>query len=175
MAVFRVPDAVDDAVAAGVNCALSQMMMAFERADVRLGDRVVIQGAGGLGLYATALARESGASQVVVVDGVAGRLELARQMGADEVVDFTEFGSPAACAKHVRALTAAWPRRWVSSPETQDRCRRSAAAPPSSWRTSTTRSRRRSRAVSSEPAWRWRLDDPTRPEPLTRPHPLDWH
>lgn len=105
MAVFKVPDAVDDATAAGVNCALSQMMMAFERADVRLGDRVVIQGAGGLGLYAAALARESGAANVVVVDGVAERLELALQMGADEVVDFTEFDSPSSCAKHVRALT----------------------------------------------------------------------
>ncbi|GHB73281.1 zinc-binding alcohol dehydrogenase [Streptomyces viridiviolaceus] len=105
MAVFKVPDRVGDVLAAGVNCALAQMTMAFERAQVKMGDRVVIQGAGGLGLYATALARECGASQVVVVDGVDERLELARGMGADEVVDFRELGSAEARAARVRDLT----------------------------------------------------------------------
>lgn len=105
MAVFKVPDAVNDALAAGVNCALSQMVMAFERAGVGLGDRVVIQGAGGLGLYATALARESGAAQVVVIDALPERLTLAKQFGADEVIDLTTFDSPAARARHVKQLT----------------------------------------------------------------------
>jgi threonine dehydrogenase-like Zn-dependent dehydrogenase len=105
MAVFKVPDAVDDALAAGVNCAVSQMVMAFERAQVGFGDRVVIQGAGGLGLYATALARESGAAQVVVIDAIEERLELARRMGADDVVNVAAFDSPADRAAHVRELT----------------------------------------------------------------------
>lgn len=105
MAVFKVPDEVDDNLAAGVNCALSQMVMAFERAEVGLGDRVVIQGAGGLGLYATALARECGAEQVVVIDALDDRLDLARQMGADEVVNLRDFDSPRDRARHVKALT----------------------------------------------------------------------
>ena len=32
------------------------------------GDTVVIQGAGGLGLYATAVAREMGAGKIIVLD-----------------------------------------------------------------------------------------------------------
>ena len=105
MAVFRVPDGVGDALAAGVNCALAQMIMALERGQVGLGDRVVVQGAGGLGLYATALARERGAAQVVVIDGVDERLELARAMGADEVVDFREYPSVKERVARVRELT----------------------------------------------------------------------
>ena len=105
MATFKVPDGVGDAVAAGVNCALAQMVMAFERAQVGLGDRVVIQGAGALGQYAVALARESGVAQVVVVDGIDERLELARRMGADDVVDLRQFEGPAERAAHVRKLT----------------------------------------------------------------------
>jgi threonine dehydrogenase-like Zn-dependent dehydrogenase len=105
MAVFKVPDDVDDALAAGVNCALSQMVMAFERAEVGMGDRVVVQGAGGLGLYATALAREAAAAQIVVIDGVQERLDLARRMGAHEVVDLSAFASPAERASHVKKLT----------------------------------------------------------------------
>jgi L-iditol 2-dehydrogenase len=44
---------------------------------------VVIQGAGGLGLYATALAKEMGAGQVIVVGRRPDRLTLARAFGAD--------------------------------------------------------------------------------------------
>lgn len=105
MAVFKVPDNVSDVLAAGVNCALAQMTMAFKRAEVSMGDRVVIQGAGGLGLYATALAREHGAARIVVVDGVDERLALAREMGADEVVDFREFATVEERIKRVRDLT----------------------------------------------------------------------
>lgn len=105
MAVFRVPDAVGDALAAGANCALAQVVMALERGRVGPGDRVVVQGAGGLGLYATALARERGASQVVVVDGIDERLDLARRMGADEVVDLREHPSAAERVARVRELT----------------------------------------------------------------------
>jgi threonine dehydrogenase-like Zn-dependent dehydrogenase len=105
MALFTVPDAVSDAMAAGVNCALAQMVMGLERAGVSLGDRVVVQGAGGLGLYATALAKDRGAAQVVVIDGVEERLALARQMGADEVVDLRRLPTPAERVAAVLELT----------------------------------------------------------------------
>ena len=35
-----------------------------------MGEDVVIQGAGGLGIYAIAVARERGAGKVIVIDGV---------------------------------------------------------------------------------------------------------
>jgi len=58
--VYTVPDAVSDAVAAGANCALSQVMYGLERVDQQLGEFVVVQGAGALGLYAVAVAKARG-------------------------------------------------------------------------------------------------------------------
>src|SRR5437660_9010808 len=67
-AIFRVPDELSDTMVAGVNCALSQVVGGMQLAGVRLGDDVVIQGAGGLGVYATAVAKQMGAGQVIVID-----------------------------------------------------------------------------------------------------------
>lgn len=64
-------------------------MYGLERADVTLGHSVVIQGAGGLGVLATAVAKERGA-RVVVMDKVASRLELARRFGADKLIHVDE-------------------------------------------------------------------------------------
>ena len=105
MALYRVPDTVTDTMVAGVNCALAQVVMGLERVHVGVGDRVVIQGAGGLGIYATAVARDRGAAQVVVIDGLPERLALARAMGAHEVVDMRELATPDERVARVRELT----------------------------------------------------------------------
>ena len=68
-------------------------------ADIGLGDTVVIVGQGVIGLLATAYAKQSGAT-VIAVDGIAGRRELARAWGADEV-----FAPSADVASTVRELT----------------------------------------------------------------------
>jgi threonine dehydrogenase-like Zn-dependent dehydrogenase len=63
-----------------------------QRAAVRLGDVVVIQGPGHQGLACVIAARAAGASQVIVT-GVAGdelRFEAARALGADATIDVTE-------------------------------------------------------------------------------------
>ncbi len=106
--VFKVPDELSDEMVAGINCALSQVIYGFQRAGLKLGDRVVIQGAGGLGVYACAVARESGADKVIVIDGIDERLALAREFGADEVIDFREYATPEARVKRVSELTEGW-------------------------------------------------------------------
>jgi threonine dehydrogenase-like Zn-dependent dehydrogenase len=89
--LFRIPDAVSDDVATPANCALAQVIYGLTRAGVRLGDTVVIQGAGGLGLNAVAVARDMGADRIIVVDRVTARLELARAFGADHTLSLTEL------------------------------------------------------------------------------------
>jgi threonine dehydrogenase-like Zn-dependent dehydrogenase len=59
----------------------------LEVIGIQPGDRVLIQGAGLLGLYATALAIEGGASEVVITDIDDSRLEMARRFKADEAVN----------------------------------------------------------------------------------------
>ncbi len=108
MAVFKVPDHVTDTMVAGANCALAQVVHGLERIGVGFGDTVVIQGAGGLGMYATAVAKERGAHQVIVIDGLDERLALARAMGADATVDFREHATPEARTAHVKELTGGW-------------------------------------------------------------------
>ncbi|MBI2879603.1 MAG: zinc-binding dehydrogenase [Candidatus Rokubacteria bacterium] len=103
--VFRVPEELDDELVAPVNCALSQVIFGLHQAGLRFGDQVVIQGAGGLGVQATVVAREMGASQVIVVDQVAARLELARAFGADRTLDLREVPDRKERARLVRAWT----------------------------------------------------------------------
>jgi putative phosphonate catabolism associated alcohol dehydrogenase len=102
--VYTVPDAVSDDIAAGANCALSQVMYGLERVDQQLGEYVVVQGAGALGLYAVAVAKARGAAKVIAIDGVPERLELATAFGADAVIDITATTDKDR-AKIVRSLT----------------------------------------------------------------------
>lgn len=102
--VFHVPENIPDVVAASINCGLSQVWAGIERAEIRAGERVVVQGAGGLGLYATAVAKERGAT-VIVIDAVSRRLEAAKAFGADAVIGFDDFPEPGDRAARVRELT----------------------------------------------------------------------
>ena len=103
--VFKVPDALPDEAIPPVNCALSQVLHGLEHANMKFGDVVVLQGAGGLGLYAAAVAAEKGASRIISIDGQAGRLEMARKCGATDVIDLGELRTPEARVARVRELT----------------------------------------------------------------------
>jgi len=58
-------------------------------ANVSAGDRVVIFGAGGVGLNAVIGARIAGASRIVVIDIQAKRLDQAKRFGATDVINST--------------------------------------------------------------------------------------
>jgi L-iditol 2-dehydrogenase len=107
-AVYKVPEGVPDELAGPANCALSQVIEGLRRAGAGLDDHVVIQGAGGLGIYATAVAREMGVRQIIVIDGLDDRLELARQFGADEIINLNEYRSGDERVARVKELTDGW-------------------------------------------------------------------
>jgi L-iditol 2-dehydrogenase len=71
----------------GGGCGLLTAVHIIERARLSLGDTVVVQGAGAVGLSAAALARKSGAGRVIVIGAPSDRLALALEMGADDVID----------------------------------------------------------------------------------------
>lgn len=89
---FKIPDALPDDVAAGANCGVTQMLYSLERAGLHNGQIVVVQGAGGLGLFASAIARESGAT-VIAIDGVDARLKEIMKFGAHYTIDMKTFDS----------------------------------------------------------------------------------
>jgi threonine dehydrogenase-like Zn-dependent dehydrogenase len=103
--LFKLPDTISNAAAAPINCALAQVYEALHLGGVRLGDNIVIQGAGGLGVNACAVAAELGANKVIVIDGQKPRLELAKRCGATDVIDLGNYDTPAARIERVMELT----------------------------------------------------------------------
>ena len=63
-----------------------------------------VQGAGPLGLLATAVAKISGARRVITIGAPDARLEIASEFGADEILSI-ERTSPEERTEHIRALT----------------------------------------------------------------------
>ncbi|MBV7335787.1 zinc-binding dehydrogenase [Chloroflexi bacterium TSY] len=63
------------------------------RGDVKLGDTVIVQGSGAIGLVTANCAKHSGAAQVIVVGGPADRLALAKRLGADVTINIEEVPS----------------------------------------------------------------------------------
>jgi threonine dehydrogenase-like Zn-dependent dehydrogenase len=68
------------------------MASVTEAAEIALGDAVVIQGLGLLGLYGAAMAKARGARCVIGLDAVASRLNAAKKFGADHVIDVGRVG-----------------------------------------------------------------------------------
>ena len=81
--IFKLPDPLgpDDVIGGG--CGLFTGLAAVDRATIALGDTVLVQGTGPVGLSATAFSTLSGAALVIAIGAPRARLELARAMGAD--------------------------------------------------------------------------------------------
>src|ERR687890_901730 len=117
-----VPDDISDDAAALLE-PLSVGVWACRKGWVGPGSRVLVTGAGPIGLVAVQVARAFGATEVVVSDVNPARLALARDLGATEVVDARTArlsdlprppevllecsGHPAATADAIRALDRA--------------------------------------------------------------------
>ncbi|WP_051063466.1 zinc-binding dehydrogenase [Ilumatobacter nonamiensis] len=83
--VVEVPDALADSTVVPANCALATMVAVVEKVPAG-ADRVLIQGAGLLGIYGAALLRSRGVREVWISDAVASRLDLAAEFGAHGVL-----------------------------------------------------------------------------------------
>ena len=101
--ILKLPDELSDEEATPLNCGVATMASVTEAAEIELGDAVVIQGLGLLGLYGAAMAKARGARCVIGLDAVASRLETAKKFGADHVIDIS--GTPGqAVVEEVRRL-----------------------------------------------------------------------
>ena len=84
-----VPDTLSDEQVLMCPDIMSTGFGGAEAGNIKIGDMVAVFAQGPIGLCATAGARLMGASRIIVVDRVPERLEMARRMGAHEVVDFS--------------------------------------------------------------------------------------
>jgi threonine dehydrogenase-like Zn-dependent dehydrogenase len=106
--IFKLPDALPTEAVIGAGCALITAIHGVERTGIAWRDRVVVQGAGPVGLAALAVAKSAGAGQVILVGGPKPRLEMAHRFGADHVIDLDECRAPADRIARVRELTGGY-------------------------------------------------------------------
>lgn len=85
----KIPDELADEQVILLADIASTGIAAAESADMQIGDSVAIFAQGPIGLCATAGAKLKGASLIIAVESDPARMEIAKRMGADVVLDFT--------------------------------------------------------------------------------------
>jgi L-iditol 2-dehydrogenase len=89
--IVKVPDEVSSASAAAAACAYRTVMHGFDRLGaIKPNEAVTILGAGPLGNFASAVAKDHGAKQVLTIGAPANRLEVTKRMGADVVLNLDD-------------------------------------------------------------------------------------
>ena len=83
--IIKISEAVPLPVAAIINCAVATVAGAIRSAGTLKGKRVLVSGAGMLGMVACAMARVYEAAKVVAIDVNEDRLKKAKEFGADEL------------------------------------------------------------------------------------------
>lgn len=104
--MLPIPDGLDALDFMGGGCGLPTGFHAVERAGVALGDTVVVQGSGPVGLNAAIFAQLAGAMNVFVVGAPAARLEAARRLGVEDTLDITVATGSADRVSWVRDRTS---------------------------------------------------------------------
>jgi NADPH:quinone reductase-like Zn-dependent oxidoreductase len=88
--VVPVPDYLTDVEAATLPCAaLTAWSALVEQGDVRSGDTVLVQGTGGVSIFALQIARSLGA-RVIVTSSSTAKLDQARELGAWRTINYVE-------------------------------------------------------------------------------------
>src|SRR2546427_12958731 len=104
--VLPLPYGIEPLDFMGGGCGLPTGFHVVERAGIVLGDTVVIQGSGPVGLNAAIFAQLAGALRVFVLGAPKARLEAAKRLGAEDVLDIGEVPNSADRAAWVRDRTA---------------------------------------------------------------------
>jgi threonine dehydrogenase-like Zn-dependent dehydrogenase len=104
--LLPLPEEIEPLDFMGGGCGLPTGFHAAERAGIQLGDTVVVQGSGPVGLNAAIFAQLAGALRVLVIGAPAARLDAATRLGAEDTLDITKVPDPAARAAWVRDRSA---------------------------------------------------------------------
>lgn len=85
-----VPDGLSDEEVLMCPDIMSTGFAGAESGNIKIGDTVAVFAQGPIGLCATAGAKLRGATTIIAVEAVPERIEMAKQVGADAVVDFSK-------------------------------------------------------------------------------------
>jgi len=104
--IVRIPDeaSIDRALLAVIGN--RTLVHGFEKiGGLQAGDTVVVQGSGPIGLAALLQSRLSGANRILVIGAPKARLDLARELGASQVISIEEVREPEERIRVVREAT----------------------------------------------------------------------
>jgi threonine dehydrogenase-like Zn-dependent dehydrogenase len=85
--IIRIDEDIDPAIMVAASCSGATAAHCYDLASPELGDTVLIQGPGPLGLFAVAFARNLGARNVILIGGTESRLELGGELGATHLLN----------------------------------------------------------------------------------------
>ncbi len=103
-AIMRLPASLSPAVACPASCATATVAAALEKAGELAGARVLVVGAGMLGVTACAMARTRGAAEVLCLDIDAQRRERAVAFGATRLAEPAGLSQVVAAASEGRGV-----------------------------------------------------------------------
>ena len=87
---FKVPDSLSDEQALFLSDIFPTGYMAAENCNIQPGDSVAVWGCGPVGQFAIKSAYMLGAERVIAIDHVPERLQMAREQGQAETIDFSK-------------------------------------------------------------------------------------
>jgi len=102
--VYRVPDSISSKAVSAANCALAQVYAGLQIGSVARGQKVIVLGAGGLGVCASAVASEIGA-EVYIAEMAPHRMAKAVQFGAHHTIDLSQADAGAGRVHLMREST----------------------------------------------------------------------
>lgn len=97
----KVPEGLDPAQASSITCAGVTCYKAIKEAHLEPGQWIAIYGAGGLGNLAVQYAKKVFNAHVIAIDINSDKLELAKEVGADIVINATEMDDVPAYIKEI--------------------------------------------------------------------------
>lgn len=81
----------DPSVYVSASCSGATAAHAFEYANVKVGDTVLVQGPGPLGIFLVAFSKEAGAKEIIIIGGTQERLDICSRFGATHLINRNRY------------------------------------------------------------------------------------
>ena len=85
--VFKIQEDIDPAILVSASCSGATTAHAFDMISNCIGQTIVIQGPGPIGVYSVAFSKALGASNIIVIGGSENRLDLCSEFGATHILN----------------------------------------------------------------------------------------
>ena len=85
-AIFKIPDNLTDEEVSPLMCAGACVLNGLDLANFSECDYFIVQGCGALGIYACAFGKELGAKNIIAIDKIQSRLDVAKEFGANYTI-----------------------------------------------------------------------------------------